>query len=175
MTKELAVTNGNYVARYGGAADPFAAFANEGGPGIQGQLLLCRQGEWTIGADNAHVPEGTRFLMLVPTVMRGYLKWEDGRVVDGRMGLVAENYLMPHVCSLPDRDESTWQKDPSGKLRDPWTPCFRALLVELSPPHGDVTFSSSAWGAEKALKEICGLYSANGQTGTYPVVELATK
>ena len=30
-------------------ADPYAAFANESGPGIVGRLLACRKGDWGIG------------------------------------------------------------------------------------------------------------------------------
>ena len=36
--------NDQYLARY--ESDPYAAFANEGGPGIQGKLLTCKKGEW---------------------------------------------------------------------------------------------------------------------------------
>ena len=38
-----------YLARY--EDDPYAAFANEGGPGIQGKRLSCKKGVWGIGQD----------------------------------------------------------------------------------------------------------------------------
>ena len=38
-----------YLARY--EDDPYAPFANEGGPGIQGKLLTCKKGVWGIGQD----------------------------------------------------------------------------------------------------------------------------
>ena len=35
--------NDTYAARYD-TGDPYAQFANEGGPGIQGKLLTCKKG-----------------------------------------------------------------------------------------------------------------------------------
>ena len=46
----------NYVARYE-VADPYAQFANEGGPGIQGKLLTCKKGVWGIGQDCTRHPQ----------------------------------------------------------------------------------------------------------------------
>jgi hypothetical protein len=169
--------NETYVSRYTGAEDPFAAFANEGGPGIQGKLLTCKKGVWGIGADSDAVKAGTLFLALVPSTMRGWLKWVDGKVVDARMGLVANGFLMPHLYSLPDRDESQWEKNPDGTPRDPWSKCYRLLLIETAPPHGDVTFSGSSYGAQLACQALCGVYSVDSHLyeGAYPVVALGTR
>ena len=43
---EIVKRNDAYTARYavGEAADPYAQFANEGGPGIQGKLLSLPKG-----------------------------------------------------------------------------------------------------------------------------------
>ena len=174
MTQEVAKRDDYAVARYG-AANPYEAFANEGGPGIQGKLLTCRKGEWSIGADGADVPAGARHLMLIPSMMRGWLKWVNGVVVDAVMGYVKDNFIVPHRHSLGDLDESAWERDPAGNPRDPWSKCYRVLLIELSTPHGDVTFSGGSFGAQLALKEMCRVFSTNGQTDTYPVVELGTK
>ena len=50
------------------------------------------------------------------------------------------------------------------------------MLIELSPPHGDLTFSGSSYGTELGLKELSGAYAAarSQHPGAYPVVELAT-
>ena len=68
-----------YLARYD--VDPYAAFANESGPGIVGRLLTCKKGEWAIGQDSTPVPPEARFLLIVPETMRGWMKWRDGRVI----------------------------------------------------------------------------------------------
>jgi hypothetical protein len=174
---ELTQRNDSYVARYNSAENPYAAFANEGGPGIQGKLLTCKKGTWGIGADNDSVKPGTLYLAIVPSSMRGWLKWVDGKVVDARMGLIAEGFLMPHEYSLPDRDESQWEKNPDGTPRDPWSKCFRLSMIEMAPPHGDVTFSGSSYGAQLALQALCGVYSVDSPLypGAYPVVALGSR
>jgi hypothetical protein len=174
---ELTKRNEGYVTRYGGTENPYAAFANEGGPGIVGRLLTCKKGEWCIGADNDTVKPGTSYLAVVTSMRRGYLKWRDNKVVGDRMGLVAEGFLMPHASSLDDRDEETWEKNPDGTPRDPWSKCYELLLIEMAAPHGDVTFRSSADGARIAFKELCRVYSADSHLheGAFPVVALATK
>ena len=57
---EIVKRNDAYTARYavGEAADPYAAFANESGPGIVGRLLSCRKGDWGIGTGQCPRPAG---------------------------------------------------------------------------------------------------------------------
>ena len=50
MNELVKQRNETYAARYE-VADPYAAFANESGPGIVGRLLACRKGDWGIGSD----------------------------------------------------------------------------------------------------------------------------
>jgi hypothetical protein len=166
----------NYAARYE-VADPYAAFAAEGGPGIVGKLLVCKKGDWTIGSEGDAVPAEARFLLLVDTMMRGWLKWHGGRVVEAEMGFVKDNFPVRHRYSLPDQDESQWEKLSDGKGRDPWAQSYRVLLIEVSPPHGDVTFSGSSQGTAIALREICRVYSAEAalHPGAFPVVKLTRK
>ena len=111
---------------------------------------------------------------IVPETMRGWMKWRDSRVVASDMGLVRDNFLVKHRYALDDLEESTWETNPDGTLRDPWAKTYRALLIECSPPHGDVTFSGSSYGLELALKEICRVYSAENELhpDAYPVVGL---
>src|SRR5262249_6035835 len=135
---KLAV-RGNGSVAISDTEDPFAAFANEG-LGIVGKLLTCKKGVWYVGSEGAKAQPGALFLGLVPTTMRGYVKWVDGRIADVRMGLVADNFPMPHLDSLPDREKSKWAVV-DGKPQDPWRPCYRMLLIEMAVPHGDVTFS----------------------------------
>ncbi len=176
MSNSVKVADQNYVARYENGGDPYAAFANEGGPGIVGKLLQCKKGEWCIGADNDAVKPGTQYLALVPTSMRGWLRWADGVVADARVGLIAENYLVPHRYTLGDVGEDAWEKGPDGTPRDPWSKVYRLLMVEVARPHGDVTFSGSSFGAQLALKELCRVYATDRHLypDAYPVVALAT-
>src|SRR4249920_278764 len=63
MSNEVAKTeqSASYVARYDtGAADPYAAYATENGPGIKGKLLTCSKGDWAIGKDKDPVKADAR-------------------------------------------------------------------------------------------------------------------
>ena len=53
-----------YLARY--EVDPYAAFANESGPGIVGRLLTCKKGDWAIGQDSTPVPPRLASSLLSP-------------------------------------------------------------------------------------------------------------
>src|SRR6476660_3566695 len=148
MSTEVAKqTNPSYVARYSAnAEDPYAAFAGEGGPGIQGKLLTCSKGDWGIGQDKTPVKAGAEFLFIVPEMMRGWLKWVDHAVAEADMGYVRDNFLVKHRMALGDDDEDQWEKNPDGTPRDPWSRSYRALLIEMAAPHGDVTYSGSSFG-----------------------------
>ena len=175
MTTEITTRDDTYAARYE-AADPYAQFANEGGPGIQGKLLTCKKGVWGIGQDCTPPPVGARYLFIADTMMRGWLKWVGGVIVAADMGLVVDNFRVKHRDALGDLEEEEWEKTPDAKPRDPWSKAYRALLIELSPPHGELTFSGSSYGTELGLKELSGMYAAarSQHPDTYPVVELAT-
>jgi hypothetical protein len=179
MSTEIAKTDSNtsYLARYNDNRDPYEAFASEGGPGIQGRLLTCTKGEWGVGADKEPIKDGTKCLAIVDTMGRGWFRWWNGVVTDTVFGLVKDNFLVPHRFSLGDNEEDQWEKDPAGNPRDPWTRTYRMVLVEMTAPHGDLTFTSSAWGAQLALQDLARAYSADKHRypDAYPVVELSTK
>jgi hypothetical protein len=176
-TTENQRTNESYVARYQGSADPYASFANEAGSMIVGQLITCKKGLWGIGREEETSPKDALYLAIVPTMARGMVKWLGGAIVDAKMGLVKDGFLVPHRYSLGDLDESTWEKAPDGEPRDPWTQLYLFQLVELSPPHGTLTFSSGSYGAKLMAQELCRIYSEEGPANPecYPVVALSTK
>src|SRR4249920_800923 len=95
MSNEVAKTeqSASYVARYDtGPADPYAAYATEGGPGIKGKLLTCAKGDWSIGKDKDPVKADAQFLFIVPETMRGWLKWVSNVVATADMGFVRDNF-----------------------------------------------------------------------------------
>jgi hypothetical protein len=165
----------NYTARYE-AIDPFASFANEGGAGIVGKLLSCKKGTWGIGQDETAPPSGARYLALMDSMMRGWLRWWGGVVTAADVGRVADNFLVKHRFALGEMDEAEWEKNPDGRPRDPWGKTYRMLLVECAAPHGDLTFSSGSFGAELAFRELAGTYAVGREQhpGACPVVELST-
>ena len=93
------------------------------------------------------------------------------------MGYVKDHFPVRHRYSLPDSDETLWEKMPDGTPRDPWAQSYRVLLIEVSPPHGDVTLSGSSYGLHLALKEICRIYSSekSQHPDCFPVEQLTTR
>ena len=98
---ELAKRNDTTYAQRYEVTDPFAAFAAEGGPGIVGKPLACKKGDWSLGSDGDPVPAEARFLLVIDTMMRGWLKWHDGRVVDAEMGYVKRPLSRPASLLAP--------------------------------------------------------------------------
>jgi hypothetical protein len=168
--------NAAYLARYG-TTDPYLAYSEEGGPGIIGQRLGFAKGDWSLGADKTPVPHGARFLMLVPTASRGWVKWSEVGIFAADVGLIKDGFLMKHRYALGDMDESQWRVDPAGNPLDPWSQYVSVQLVELSPPHGDVTFTSQSWGGSLALKDMCRVYAIDAaqHPDAFPVVSLAVR
>jgi hypothetical protein len=168
--------NAAYLQRYQAGSNPFTQYAQEGGPGIKGKHLTNTKGDWLIGQDKTPVPQGAKFLVLVTEAIRGFVKFSDQGIVDARVGRVADNFIEPHRHTLGDMEEGLWQLF-DGKPRDPWCRYVGVPMIELSPPHGDVTFTGTSWGAQLALKELCRVYGAEAHhfADCFPVVTLTTK
>jgi len=162
-----------YRDRY--VPDPYAAFASEGSGGIVGDLLTNKKGTWGIGSEGVPPPEGARYLALMPSLTRGWVKWMGGKPVDARMGLVHTGFTVPHRDTLGDLDVSQWEMF-QDQPRDPWSEVLRLVLVALAPPHRELTFTGSSYGTKLALTALCKEYSDSMVNGSdkFPVVELAT-
>jgi hypothetical protein len=180
MTENLPATKtatelyrAEYRDRY---VDPFTAFANEGAPGILGQHLQCKKGDWVIGKDATPVAVGTPFLALMLETRRGWIKFgEDGVTAD--VGLVAEGFMQKHRLALGDTDESQWPEGLDGKPRDPWQKYVNVRLIEAAVPHSDVTFTSTSWGGLTAVQDLCRAFSAERHLhpDAWPVISLQVK
>jgi hypothetical protein len=134
MSNELAKKrNDAYVARYRTEEDPFTKFGNEGATGIVGTLYTNVKGDWLAGRDKAIVPAGTKMLVVVPTALRGWVKFGDHGIVSAEVGLVADNYLVKHRSALGDLDESLWPVGRDGKVRDMCTQYVSVQMIEMTP------------------------------------------
>jgi len=95
----------------------FQQVAAETQGGALGTLLKFKKGRYYI--DDDEVTGETR-LAHVEATMRGYVKFQDGKRVAQRIGRVADGYQLPQRKDLGDLDEAEWERDASGKLKDPW-------------------------------------------------------
>ena len=98
--------------------NPWLDVASEVGSDF-GKLLKFVKGKWEIGDDT--VPDGTEFVAHIDQIVRGWVRFDDGKVSERRIGKVADGYKPPLREELADNDPASWkEKDANGKPRDPW-------------------------------------------------------
>jgi hypothetical protein len=130
-----------------------------------------------IGADKNTVPLGTKYLAIVLEARRGIVRWGTNGITDSHVGLIREHYLTPHRESLGDEDETKWSLGPGGVPRDPWQQFFSVPMVELTPPHSELMWTGSSWGAKECLQDLIKAYLSARHLhvdGSHPVIELAS-
>jgi len=157
----------------GGARDVFEAVADAVAPRhIQGSLLKYNKGEWFSGEAQETIPIGTKVILAVDQMLMSWVYWENGKPTDHRMVLVASGEAPARRAELGDHDQSRWEKDASGELRDPWAMTFYAPLVDET---GEVfTFSTTSRGGKNAIADVMRHYARTRKAnpGKYPVVTL---
>jgi hypothetical protein len=150
--------------------DPYGAVANEGG-GQFGRILKYVKGEWSHAA--SPIALGTEFLALVNEALRGDVRFEDGKPVEQRIGLIREHAKFGRRADLGDMDESLWEKDKSGRPVDPWSPQTYLPLIHCE--NGDLyCFIFRSAGAKQTFRDLCRAYSVYRKTTMLPVVSLQT-
>lgn len=136
-----------------------------------GKLLKFVKGKFEIGDDQ--VPEGTEFVAHINQVIRGWVKFEDGKVTEQRLGKVADRFRPPSRDELPDTDSGKWEKDSNGTPRDPWVAQWYLPLVGVES--GElVTFVTGSKGGVDAIRTLCGIYGRKRRDGLLPIVALKT-
>jgi hypothetical protein len=157
------VKPGNLFLDYGNAAAPRL---------IVGDLLVFAKGDYAAGRDKLPVPLGSKLTALMHTLWIGWQKWRDTAVVDHRMGAVVEGFRPCRRDELGDLDESKWESDGEGGVRDPWQ--LSNLIVMVEPPNKLFTFTSSSRGGMSAIGELCKEYGRRLRQfpEEVPIVEL---
>jgi hypothetical protein len=170
MSNEIKKTqNGNTVAKYTNSRDGYANFGAEG----RHTIMRCSKGDWTVGFSRDPAPDGP-FVAIMETAARGWVRWQNKRIVDYKINLVSENLPMPHRDSLGDLDETRWEPGFDGAQRDPWQLEFSIVLVDVNAPHEEYIFKGGSRGAKIALQSLCKTYAAERylHEGQLPVVSL---
>jgi hypothetical protein len=100
---------------------PFGLYAAAASPrALDGKLLKFSKGDWLVGADGDVLNAGSKLIALMNTLTIGWQKWQDGRPVEARTGLVVDGHRPPQRAELGDDDPRTWEVDANGETRDPW-------------------------------------------------------
>src|SRR5262249_47472200 len=140
---------------------------------IVGKLLKFSKGDYLAGQDGEEVPVGTKLVAVMDTLTVGWIKWQDARPVEHRMGPIAEGYAPPPRSELGDTEEDKWDLDDRGEPRDPWQ--FSNYLILLDAETKDAyTFTTSSRGGLGAIGELSKAYGKRirQEPDCYPVIEL---
>lgn len=163
--------NGGAVATTDDAYDPYAEYGQESSTPIVGKLLKFSKGDWMVGDDE--VAPGTRFIANMPSILLGWILWEDNKPIEQLMGLLEQRHRPQKRDTLGHDDESLWPLDTNGKPQDPWQ---ETNYLVLKAADGDqlYTFSTSSAGGRGAISKLCRDYGTKRRMypGKLPIVEV---
>ncbi len=174
MTQELVKKTSAAIA-ITDDTDPFQAFADAVAPQhILGKLLKFAKGDWVAGENGEPVDKTASFIVGMPALMTGWVRWHEFKPVEHAMVSVCSRLLPPRREELGHNDPSTWETDDRGDKRDPWQPT--SYLPMVSNNDGEVfTFAASSKGGLEALGKLSRVYAAHRRSapGQLPVVTLS--
>jgi hypothetical protein len=148
--------------------DAYDAFADEGG-GQFGKLLKFNKGKYS--ANDHDVPIGTEYAAYVHELRRGWVRFEDGKPVEYRIGLVRDGYQFLPRDSLGSMDNRRWERDRNGKPKDPWQRQYYLPMIHLESDEL-ITFVTNSDGGEKAIRNLVRAYKPKKATSEVPIVSL---
>ena len=137
-------------------------------------LKYSKQGEYTL-SDEKIVPLGTRVIAHADEIEFGWVRWEDGKPTEKRMGKVADKFVPAQRKDLGDNDQQQWEVQEDGTRRDPWQ--FNASVPVGRLDAGGETYLFSS-GSKGGIRCINGLSRAFGKrvqdekVPGLPIVEL---
>jgi hypothetical protein len=151
-------------------SDTFLRAASEMQSQALGTLLKFSKGKYFIGDDEV---TGQERIAHVPAAVYGFVKFWDGKPVAQRIGRIADGFQLPDRDDLGDNDKKEWQRDSTGKEKDPWSKQYYVPMEDIDS--GEITtFVTGSDGGEKALGKLFDAFARNvrnGQNGL-PVIKL---
>jgi hypothetical protein len=145
MANEISNVGGkNIYQQYGEAMSRSA---------IVGKILkLSKLGVYEAGQDKEEIAKGTQMIVDLTRLRTGWIKWEDSKPIDRKMGIIGE-YTPPMRGELGDHDKDMWE-DPD---KDPWQ--FANEAVMYDPEAQELyTYSATSKGGINALGELMKTY-----------------
>ena len=174
-TRENAVVKAGNTALIADGSNPWIEVSAEldkfvGAPFVR----FSKQGEFEI-SDTETIPAGTRCVAHADEIMFGWRKWLDNKVVETRLGRVADRYVPARRKDLGDTDEDQWEMQDDGSRRDPWQFYASVPLTRLDTGES-YKFSVSSKGGLRAINGLTRVYGkrvqAKGDAAEMPIVEL---
>jgi hypothetical protein len=134
------------------------------------RILKFVKGKYFTGDDE--VPVGREYVAHMNQLNHGWVKFAVGKMVEQRVGQVAQGFQSADRAELGDNDASKWEKDAAGKPRDPW--CLQYYLALEDLEDGTVlTFVTGTAGCNSAIGRLCGQFWKNAKNGL-PIIRLKT-
>ena len=141
---------------------------------IVGELLKFSKGDWLVGKDGEDIAMGTRLVAAMDELMVGWLKWENSKPVDMRMGRVIDGHVPEKRAELGDTDAAAWETDDNtGKPRDPWQ-LTNYLIMKDETGDQLYTFAPSSSGGISEVGRLSGVYgkTTRQRPDEFPIVAL---
>jgi hypothetical protein len=138
--------------------DPFARIAAELTQVTR--TTFAKNGEWIAHYNSgaAMIPLGREFVALMADYTLAWTKWLSSKPVERRLTRVADGGLPPPRGTLGDTDQSLWEKDDEGRLRDPWQATNELPLLDQET--GELlVYVTGTVGGKDAIGKLCGAYS----------------
>jgi hypothetical protein len=158
----------NELATIETTANRFLEVAHETQANLK--LLKFTKGKYFVGDDEV---TGRTCVAHVDQMARGYVKFVDGKVTEQRVGKVADGFRVPARHDLGDTDETRWEKDTTGKPRDPWSYQYYVPMTDIET--GDTAvFVTSSHGGKGAVGRLSDLFAKNIRNGK-PIIKLAVE
>lgn len=166
---DLATANSRSLPATVGA-DPFSSYGAK--VGTQGTFLTFKNGEYLAGQDAKEIPVGTKMAANMPGLRIGWRRWYGDQLTDDLTELLLEQAPMKRRDELGDSDPVMWEKDNSGKPRDPWQ---LTNVLEFVDGEGEsYLYATGSKGGIGAIGRLCKEYGKlyRQRPGQVPVVEL---
>lgn len=173
---DVATTNGNAVG-----VNQQTNFFNEYGEqasakSIVGTLLKFSKGDYLFGSNDEDMPVGTKMIADMDQLKVGWMRWENSKPTDTKMGAVTAGFQPVKRNTLGDDDESLWERDNTGKAKDPWAFTNNIVLqqVDVEGDAGQFTFTTTSRGGINAIGDLCKIYGKNmrARPNEWPVITL---
>jgi hypothetical protein len=146
--------------------DPLEELAAEARNDL-GAMLKFVKGKWTIGDDE--VPAGTEFIVHIDHLVRGWIRFEDKKVVERILLRRDDRKQLPDREDLSYASQDDWPRDSKGVRRDPWAKQFFVPLLSVNDGTV-VTFVTGTVGGRIAVGKLCDVFLNNDRKR--PIVTL---
>ena len=135
---------------------------------------FTKQGEFSI-SDIDNIPAGTRCIAHADQISLGWQRWEDGKPVERRIGLVADKFVPPQRNELGDTDERQWELQDDGTRRDPWQFQMTLPITRLDAGGETYNFTTGSKGGLACVNRLTRAYGRrlrDEKVPGVPIVEL---